>query len=294
MSDDDGPRLRRQYVKLCDLPDFEDPELRAAIREIAPGLTPEAELERKLWEYAMLALFLEDVDALRDDARVLAVGAGHEMVLFWLANRVGQVVATDIYGTGAFSAGEAEASMLENPSAFAPYPYREDRLEVRWMDARRLEFPDASFDAVFSLSSIEHFGGPADIARAAAEIGRVLRPEGHALIVTELFVQRHVLDHPLVHTAIRVATAGRRARTATPRRRAIDVFAPRELRSRIIEPSGLRLMQEPDFAVSKESFETVTHWRGDRPVEMRRPHILLQAQGAPWTSVCLALEKASS
>lgn len=280
-------------MKLCDRRDFDDPALRGRIREIVPGLAPEAELERKYWEYAMLALFLEEVGALREDARLLAVGAGHEAVLFWLANRVGRVVATDIYGAGGFAEGEAEASMLEDPAAFAPYPYPEERLEVRWMDARALDFPDASFDAVFSLSSIEHFGGPRDVARAAAEIGRVVRPGGHAFVVTEAFVRRHPLDSPLVQTAIRVATLGRLARTATPRRRVVEVFTPRELRSRIVRPSGLRLVQEPALELSPETFESITRWGGDGPVERRTPHILLQAHGAPWTSICLALEKAS-
>ena len=62
------------------------------------------------------------------------------------------------------------------------------------MDGRRLTFPDASFDAVFTVSSIEHFGAPGDVARAAAEIGRVLRPGGHALIITECLVHYHPLD----------------------------------------------------------------------------------------------------
>ena len=84
---------------------------------------------------------------------------------------------------------EALASMLTEPRAHAPFPYREDRLEVRYMDGRELAFPDASFDVVFSVSSIEHFGGPRDIARAARELGRVLRPGGHAVIITECFVQ---------------------------------------------------------------------------------------------------------
>ena len=286
--------MRRQYVKLCDRRDFDDPELRGAIREVVPGLAPEDELQRKYWEYAMLALFLEEAGALREDARLLAVGAGQETVLFWLANRAGLVVATDIYGTGDFAAGEAEASMLGDPSAFAPYPYREDKLEVRWMDARKLDFADDSFDAVFSLSSIEHFGGPGDVARAAAEIGRVVKPGGHAFVVTESFVRRHPLDSPVVQTAIRIASLGRLARTATPRRRVVEVFTPGELRRRIVRPSGLRLVQEPDFSLSPETFDSVTPWGAGGPLERRSPHILLQARGAPWTSVCLALEKPSS
>ena len=56
-------------------------------------------------------------------------------------------------------------------------------------DARHLHgFADGSLDAVFTLSSIEHFGSPADISRAAAEMARVLRPGGYAFVVTELTV----------------------------------------------------------------------------------------------------------
>ena len=292
------PGVRRQYVKLCDRRDFDDPELRATIRDIVPGLEPEAELERKYWEYALLALFMQEVGALREDAQVLAVGAGHEAPLFWLANRVGRIVATDIYGAGGFADREADRSMLDDPASFAPYPYRRDRLEVRWMDARRLDVPDASFDFVFSLSSIEHFGGPGDIAQAASEIGRVLRPGGHACVVTECFTRSNPLDSPAVQTAIRVLTLGRRCSVATPRRRVDEVFRPRELETRIVRPSGLRLMQSLDTALSPETFDNMARLHPDGRLETssgcRQPHIVLAGHGAPWTSVCLALEKPSS
>ena len=99
-----SPGLSRQYVKLCDRPDFDDPALRAKLREmVAPVATPHEELRRKYWEYAMLGLYLEEVGALREDASALAVAAGHEEPLYWLANRVGHVLATDIYGEGVFA-----------------------------------------------------------------------------------------------------------------------------------------------------------------------------------------------
>jgi SAM-dependent methyltransferase len=282
-------------VKLCDRRDFDDPEIAAAIEEIVPGTPEDERVERKYWEYAMLALLMRDVGALREDADVLAVAAGHEAPLFWLANRVRRVVATDIYGTGGFAGAEAQGTMLDDPASFAPFPYREDRLEARWMDARELDFPDASFDFVFSLSSIEHFGGPADIARAAAEMGRVLRPGGHACIVTECFVRSHPLDSPLVQTAIRGLTLGRRCGVATPTRRVVEVFAAPELEKRIVAPSGLELMQPLDMAVSPETFENVAMLHPDGRLETstgrRQPHILLKGPGAPWTSACLALAK---
>jgi SAM-dependent methyltransferase len=295
-------RLRRQYVKLCDLADFDDPELRARIHEVVPGLSPPADLHRKYWEYATLTLFLEDVGLLHDRAEVLSVGAGHEEVLYWLSNRVGRVVATDIYGEGDFAGREAEASMLTDPSAFAPYPYREDRLDVRKMDARALEFDDATFDVVFSLSSIEHFGSPRDIAKASSEVGRVLKPGGYAFIVTECFTGSHPLNSKLVQTAIRIVTLGRHCEKATPRRRSIDVFTPTELLSRIVRPSGLRLVQPMDLTLSAPTHDNVVRCLGGRfefPNEAF-PHIVVEAQGsvlgvqgraATFTSIALAMQK---
>ena len=72
---------------------------------------------------------------------ILSVGAGHETVLFWLANRVAKVVATDIYGEGAFGEQEADRTMLTDPASFSPYPYREQHLEVRHMDAKEARVP---------------------------------------------------------------------------------------------------------------------------------------------------------
>jgi SAM-dependent methyltransferase len=295
-------RLRRQYVKLCDLADFDDPDLRARIHDIVPGLRPPADLHRKYWEYATLTLFLQDVGWLDEETDVLSVGAGHEEVLYWLCNRVRRVVATDIYGEGDFADREADDSMLTNPSAFAPYPYREDRLDVRKLDARALQFDDDSFDVVFSLSSIEHFGSPRDIARASSEIGRVLRPGGYAFIVTECFTGSHVLNSKLIQTAIRIITFGRHCEKATPRRRSIDVFTPKELLSRIVRPSGLRLVQPIDLSLSAPTHDNVVRCLGGRfdfPNEPF-PHIVVEAQGsalglrgrtASFTSIALALQK---
>lgn len=295
--------LGRRYAKLCDLRDF-DETLRARIRDIVPGLEPEAELHRKNWEFALLTFFLEEV-GLGDEMKILSVGAGHEEVLFWLANRAGRVVATDIYGEGDFGEREAEATMLGQPAAFAPYPYREDRLEVASMDARALQFPDESFDAVFTLSSIEHFGSSKDVSRAAAEIGRVLRPGGHAFIVTECFVTPTLLDSRLVQTVGRFASFGRVCAKATLRRRTIDVFTATEIERWIVAPSGLRLLQPVDRTVSEESWVNVIELRGnevDASASRPFPHVLIRARTAlgpldvssgVWTSVALPLQKPS-
>lgn len=288
----------RRYVKLCDLRDFEDEALMAMLREIVgPGVQPGTERHRKYWEFAMLGLYLAESGALRDDASALAIAAGTEAPLYWLANRVGRIVATDIYGQGDFAEREASSGMLRDPAAFAPYPFREDRLEVRSMDALDLQFPDRSFDIVYSLSSIEHFGGPSETARAAREMARVLRPGGHAILTTECLLGRHVLDLPLVNYAIRRLSGGRRCATATPRRRATDAFTPRELQRDIVDPSGLQLVEPLCLSKpSPESFENVIRWNADGTLDpgvaASRPHIVLKAFGAPWTSVFVALRKA--
>jgi SAM-dependent methyltransferase len=286
----------RQYAKLCDLRDWEDAELLRAIGEILPERDPATHVERKVWEFGQLALFLADTGRLSPDTEALAVGAGDERILFWLANRLGRVVATDIYGQGDFAGREASPSMLEDPAAHAPFAYDRERLEVRWMDARALDFPDDCFDAVFSLSSFEHVGGPEDVAQASRELGRVLRPGGHAFVVTECFVRRHPLNAAPLDYAVRLATLGRKRKRATPRRRAVvvEVFTPRELQRLIVEPSGLELMQPLDLTLSAGSWQNLTRTdsTGLHPATGDYwPHVLLQADRSVFTSVALPLRK---
>jgi SAM-dependent methyltransferase len=288
--------LRRQYVKRCDPQDFEDPRVLAVLSDILPERDPRAFIERKAWEFAMLALYLDDAGMLTEDTQALAVGAGDERILFWLANRLRRVVATDIYGSGEFAENEASASMLSDPASHAPYPYRKDHLEVLWMDGRWLGFPDESFDVVFSVSSIEHFGGASDIARSAREMARVLRPGGHAVILTEAYVIKHWLNSAPVDFALRLASLGRLRRRATPRRRAgVDVLTVREIERYIVAASGLTLAQPYDLSLSPESWSNVATKHRDGRTQTATgefwPHTMLRFRGSTWMSICLALQK---
>jgi len=285
----------RQFAKLCDVRDFEDADVLRMLRDILPERDPLAHVERKVWEFAMLALFLEEAGRLHEGTSALATGAGEERVVFWLANRIGRVVATDIYGEGSFAEREALATMLTDPASHAPFPYREERLEVAYADARALPFEDASFDVVFSLSSIEHFGGPRDVACAASEMGRVLRPGGHAFVATECFVRLHPLETALADSAVRALTLGSKRRGATPRRRLIEGFTPRELRTRIVAPSRLELLQPLDRSLSAQSWDNLTVTHGDGRLEPATgdfyPHVLLKSGRSVFTSACLPLRK---
>lgn len=287
----------RQFVKLCDVRDFDDADLVEAVRSVIPERDPRESIERKLWEFAMLILFMEEMGLLSDETQALSVGAGNERILFWLANRIGRVVATDVYGEGKFAGGEAAVSMLENPAAHAPYPYRADRLEVRWMDARRLAFADESFDLVFTLSSIEHFGSRSTIAAAAREMGRVLKPGAHAVVITDCFVRLHPLDATPIGFLTKILTAGRAGKSARPLRRGAvtEVFTVRELTSRIVRPSGLRLIQALQTEISPETWENITDQSVTGGLSTSSgnpyPHILIQVGRSIFTSVCLVLAK---
>ena len=53
------------------------------------------------------------------------------------------------------------------------------------MNALDLRFEDASFDDIFSSSSLEHFGEHQDVRRSLEEMCRVLKPGGICSISTE-------------------------------------------------------------------------------------------------------------
>jgi hypothetical protein len=85
----------------------------------------------------------------------------------------------------------ANPDILSHPEAYAPFPYRRDRLTFMRMDGRHLEFADATFDIAYSLSSIEHFGGMEGAVATLREMTRVLKPGGVLALATE-----YVLDGP--------------------------------------------------------------------------------------------------
>jgi hypothetical protein len=124
----------------------------------------------------------------------------------------------------------------------------------------------------------------------------VLRPGGHAFVVTECFVRRHPLNAAPVDLAVKLATLGRKRTRAGLRSRAavVEVFTRRELERLIVRPSGLELMQPLDLTLPASSRVNVT--RTDRgglhPASGGYwPHVLLQADHSLFTSVALPLRK---
>jgi SAM-dependent methyltransferase len=180
------------HNKVCNIEDFADPGLREIIRDVLAVETarrgdafPEGREYRKHWEVAMAVRALEAGGALREDAELLGVGAGNEPTLFYLTNVVRRVFSTDLYLAGGEWEESASAPMLTDPGQFYTAPWRERRLVVQHMDALHLRYDNDTFDGLFSSSSLEHFGGLAEVRQALDEMHRVLKPGAILSLSTE-------------------------------------------------------------------------------------------------------------
>jgi len=243
---------------------------------------------RRHWEWAQVAYGLDALGALDIHSRGLGVGVGNEPLIFYFATRAGEIVAVDRYrGTWAWG-GQANPSMLSEPEKLSLIPFPRERLRVLRMDALRLEFPDASFDFLWSVGAIEHFGSSipkhafrlvcrslgmkewatrydhAGAVRAIREMARVLKPGGIAAITTEC-----ILNGRPHH----------------------DYFLPEQLYEYIIEPSGLDLVgNDIDWTPSQLFLDHILPKKKWNTGEL--PHVVLRDQnGVEFTSISFFLRK---
>jgi SAM-dependent methyltransferase len=169
--------------------DFNDPDLTAHALELGIPLEEWQRAHRKWWEWARVLASGLRADALRSDGRVLGIGSGHETPIDWIANHVRLMVATDLYGVTPFGASEADDQMMRDPGCFAPFEYDRTSLLVQRVDARALPFAAASFDFIFSCSSVEHFGRDSDVVTAMREAFRVLKPGGVYAVAVDCLIE---------------------------------------------------------------------------------------------------------
>ena len=92
--------------------------------------------------------------------------AKNTRILAWAAHR----------GARAFGIDISEPIVMQARAAFTP---ESGPLRAAAADVRALPFRDASFDAVYSMGTIEHFQ---ETEQAVKEIARVLKPGGRAII----------------------------------------------------------------------------------------------------------------
>src|SRR5580765_6392874 len=92
--------------------------------------------------------------------------AKNTRILAWAAHR----------GARAFGIDIAEPTVIQARAAFAGDT---GPLRAATADVRTLPFRDASFDAIYSMGTIEHFD---ETEQAVREMARVLKPGGRAII----------------------------------------------------------------------------------------------------------------
>jgi SAM-dependent methyltransferase len=92
--------------------------------------------------------------------------AKNTRILAWAAHR----------GARAFGIDISEPTIVQATTAFT---HDSGPLRAAAADVRALPFTDASFDAIYSMGTIEHFD---ETERAVEEMARVLKPGGRAII----------------------------------------------------------------------------------------------------------------
>ena len=264
------PKLNR----LCSLEDWDNDEIRQILSELHKS-NPPVIIHRKSWEFAMGILAMKRFNKLNMHSLAIGIGSGVEPILFYLANRVKHVYATDLYGELEGWSKQAPSTFLNNPKKYAPFPYKEDALTILRMDGTKLEFPSETFDIAFSFSSIEHFGGRnhSGSVKSMKEIERVLKKDGIAVIATEYIINDK--EHP-------------------------EFFNRKTIYSDLIDKlDSLKLVEPLDLRITTKTLDTVidyykaVYWDNnkDHSFKTTHPHVLLRARNLLFTSVMLVFQK---
>lgn len=149
---------------------------------------------------------------------VLDVGCGRGLLLIGAAKRLttGRATGIDIWQAEDLSGNSAEAT-LEN----ARREGVADRIDIQTADMRKMPFADNSFDVIVSRAAIHNIYDTAERAKAIADIARVLKPGGYALIEDIRHHQQYIaeftkhgcadirrIDSVLMHYLLMILTVG--------------------------------------------------------------------------------------
>lgn len=153
---------------------------------------------RRLWESALEPLIGGPTGRLW---RAHSDAINGELVARWLPHgAAGRVLKTDLYDE---AMGDGLSSLLAAqgfdvvaidiaPSVLTTAASRHGALGVVAADVRRLPFADASFDAVVSNSTLDHFATRGEILESLRGLARVLKPGGRLVLTMDN------LRHPAV------------------------------------------------------------------------------------------------
>ena len=265
----DKPKLNR----LCYVEDWKNEEIKETLSQLQK-LNPQGFIHRKDWEWALGIVAMRRFGKLTKNSKAIGVGAGREEVLYYLANNINHVYATDLYDAKDWK-NFAPSDFPENPKKYAPFPYNEDALTVLRMNGTKLEFPSENFDIAFSFSSIEHFGGKNHLGalRCLREIERVLKRGGIAVIATE-----YIINNKEHH----------------------EFFNRRTIYSDLIDKlEKLQLVEPLDLRLTTNTLDTVIDYSSavywdtsiDDKFKKTHPLILLRVKDILVTSVMLVFQK---
>lgn len=221
------------------------------------------DMHRKGFEWVQTIYGLTILGKINYGNIALGVGTGHECIVYWLAKKLKKVFATDLFSGDWKSeeSKEGDPDVIKNPEKYQPFEYPKERLKFLQMNGCDLSFEDNTFDIVFSLSSIEHFGGKDQSALAVKEMSRVLKPGGIAVIATE-----YVLNN-VTHS---------------------DFFNEADLLEYIIKPGNMKLIQDINFNIPRIFIENPLKMPEER---YSTPHLSLTDGRTIWTSIILFFEK---
>jgi SAM-dependent methyltransferase len=226
------------------------------------------EVVRKSYEWTQCIYGLALLDTLKPDARALGVGAGHEPVIFWLADQIGHVTATDLYGNETWEnspGAEGSAGVFDAPEQYCARPFASEKISFQSADGTKLPFADDSFDVCWSLSSIEHFGGHEAAAVAMREMARVTKPGGVVCVASEVLL-RHEKNHA-------------------------EFFSRQQFLKHVLRASGdLGLIGRMDWQKPPQEYldDPVILW-GE--AGRSRRHVVMQDGSYQWTSAIAFLRK---
>ena len=120
-------------------------------------------------ERRLFTEYLAPLDGLKILKTDLWDEAKNTRILTWVSRRGARVYGIDI----------SPPIVASARAAFEPHAARDGTLRATVGDVRRIPFADASFDAIYSMGTIEHFD---ETQGAVAEIARVLKPGGRAIV----------------------------------------------------------------------------------------------------------------
>jgi SAM-dependent methyltransferase len=174
--------------KLFDFDDFNNPEFVATAKEFGENTNSFSSGLRKSWEFTIMSYGLTKLGCLDGSKEALGLGCLKENLIYYYANKTKHVTATDVayyprsdkrlkaWGTEMYSVDEVYNAGVN---------YDKSKLTVIPMDMAKIEFPDESFDFVWSSSSVEHVGHIPEVMKVFTEVQRVLRPNGIFSITSE-------------------------------------------------------------------------------------------------------------